>query len=74
MSITDFLALLRDELALPVSAEDADRPLTEIPGWDSVHVLWLLSVLERKNGGALFLPEALQAETLRGIHAAVRLR
>jgi len=38
-SIGDFVILVRDELGLPVTVEDAARSLHEIPGWDSMHLL-----------------------------------
>jgi acyl carrier protein len=72
-SIDDFVALVRDELGLPVTAEDAARSLDEVPGWDSVHLLWLLTVLEQATGRRLTMPDVLEAATLEGIYGlAVR--
>lgn len=45
-TIEDFLQLIRDRLGLPVTEADASRSLDEIPGWDSVHLLWLLTSME----------------------------
>ena len=67
--VDDLITLLRDELGLPVTAEHATRRLDEIPGWDSVHLLWLLTTLEKATGRRLSLPELLDAPDLAGIHA-----
>jgi acyl carrier protein len=69
MNIDDFVALVRDELGLPVTAADAGRSFDELPGWDSVHLLWLLTTLERETGRQLSLPDVLEAGSLAQIHA-----
>lgn len=67
-SIDSFLTLVRDDLGLPVDDTDVDRPLDEVVGWDSVHLITLLTLLERSTGRSLSLPAALEATTLRGLH------
>jgi acyl carrier protein len=67
-NIDDFIALVRDELGLPVTAGDASRGLDEIPGWDSVHLLWLLTALERETGRQVSLPDVLEAASLEQIY------
>ncbi len=67
--VDDLITLLRDELGLPVTPEHAHRRLDEIPGWDSVHLLWLLTVLEKSTGRRLSLPDLLDAPDLAGVHA-----
>ncbi|AKH80915.1 acyl carrier protein [Streptomyces sp. CNQ-509] len=69
-TIDDLVVLIRDELGLPVSVEDADRPLDEIAGWDSVHLLWLTAAIERRTGRSVSLPDLLEAGSLSGIHKA----
>lgn len=71
MSTDDFLDLLRDELGLPVGPADLDRSLDEVPGWDSVHLIWLLSVLDRRIGHSIALPEAMTAGSLNGLYQVV---
>jgi acyl carrier protein len=66
--IDDLIGLVREQLGLPLTAEDADRSLDEIPGWDSLHVLWLITVLERGTGSRISLPELLEATSLRNIY------
>lgn len=63
-TVDEFLVLLRDDLGLPVTADDLDRPFDELPGWDSVHVLTLLSALERRLGHAVPFADALAAANL----------
>ncbi len=70
-TIDDFIALVRDELGLPVSVADAGQRLDQLPGWDSVHLLWLLTIMERATGRGLPLPDVLEAASLREIYALV---
>ncbi|GAA2011113.1 hypothetical protein GCM10009839_01420 [Catenulispora yoronensis] len=66
--IDDLIGLVRDELGLDLTAEDADRDLDELDGWDSLHVLWLITVLERDTGGRISLPELIEARSLQAIY------
>ena len=63
-TLDDFITLIRDELGIPVTIEDVDRQFGELPGWDSVNLLQLLSALERETGQQLSLPEMLDAPSL----------
>ncbi|MFK0297181.1 acyl carrier protein [Streptomyces sp. NPDC090442] len=67
-SIDAFMTLIQDDLGLPVDDSDVDRALETVPGWDSVHLITLLSMLERETGRSLSLPAALEATTLRGLY------
>jgi acyl carrier protein len=72
-TIDDFLVLVRDELGLTVGPEHADLPLDQVPEWDSMHLLALLTALERETGRSISLPDVLEAKSLREIHeVAVR--
>jgi len=68
-SIDDFLILLQDDLGLPVTGADVGAGLDRVPGWDSVHLLSLLTLLERTTGRALPLADALEAGSLEEIYA-----
>jgi acyl carrier protein len=68
-SIDDFMTLVRTETGLLVGAADADRQFDELPGWDSVHLLQLLTMLEQTTGRQLSLPEVLAAPTLGQVYA-----
>jgi acyl carrier protein len=67
-SIDDLLDVVRDQLGLPVTAEDADRILDEIPGWDSVHLLWLMATVETRTGRTVSMLDVLEAATLAEIY------
>lgn len=67
-SIGDFVTLVRDELGLPITAEDAGRGLDEIPGWDSMHLLWLVTILEQKTGRSISVIDVLEAPNLEYIY------
>lgn len=67
-TIDDFLVLLQDDLGLPVTRTDVGAGLDQVPGWDSVHLLSLLTVLERTTGRSLPLADALEAECLEDIY------
>lgn len=69
-TVEGFLELVADRLGLPVTAADADRDLDQIPGWDSLHLLWLVTVLEKQTGRPVRMADLLQARTLGEIHAA----
>ncbi|MGA4848556.1 phosphopantetheine-binding protein [Streptomyces sp. G5(2025)] len=60
----EFLELLDEELSLSVTREDLARDIDTLPGWDSLHVLRLLAVLENATGRSLALTELLEARTL----------
>jgi acyl carrier protein len=65
----DLLTVVRDELGIEVAADDAGRDLDELPGWDSMHLLWLLTLLERDTGRQLSLPDLLHARSLEQIYS-----
>ncbi|TYB45390.1 acyl carrier protein [Actinomadura chibensis] len=71
-TIEEFRALLREELGLSVTEEDLAAPLDQVPGWDSVHVLSLLTLLERRTGRSLPLSWFLEASTLTEIFGLAR--
>ena len=67
-SINDFVALVNDELGLMVTVEDEARALNEIPGWDSMHLLWLVALLEQRTGRPLSVIDILDAPNLKSIY------
>nr|AFI57025.1 ACP [Amycolatopsis orientalis] len=67
----DLVALVRDELGLAVTTSDAARSLDELPGWDSVHLLWLLTAVEKKTGRPVSLPDLLEAGSLEDVYSLV---
>jgi acyl carrier protein len=67
-TLDDFIELVSDQLGLPLAAGDADTPLSDLPGWDSLYLLRLLVVLERHAGRPLSFPDLLAAPDLAGIY------
>ncbi|TCO62326.1 acyl carrier protein [Actinocrispum wychmicini] len=67
-SVDEFVAIVRDEIGLPVTADDIARDLAELPGWDSVHLLTLLLIMERRTGRRISMPDVLEAKTLEQIY------
>jgi acyl carrier protein len=68
-TIDDFLAILRDELGLQVSTQHAGLELDQVADWDSVYLLSLLTILERRTGRSLQLAAMLEAATLAEMYA-----
>jgi acyl carrier protein len=66
-TIDDFVDLIHDEIGLAVTAQDVGRTFDEIPGWDSVHLLSLLTALERATGRRISMPEVLEASSLEHV-------
>ncbi|SNQ48328.1 Acyl carrier protein [Frankia canadensis] len=71
ITIDEFVELLRGELGLPLTEADTELDLDQVPGWDSVHLLALLSVLEQRTGAPISLPDVLAATSLRDVHTVV---
>jgi acyl carrier protein len=69
--IEDLITLIRDELGIAVTADDAGRSLDEIPGWDSVHLLWLVTVVEQRTGRPASFPDLLQARDIDGLYTVL---
>ena len=68
LSFDDFIALVRDELGLPVTESDADRHFDDLTGWDSVHLLTLATLLERRTRSRLYLPDVLAVDNLHALY------
>ena len=69
-----FLELLRDELGLPLSAQQLDMPFAELEAWDSVHLLRLIGVMEETLGRPVSVPALARAGSLREVFEAVGVR
>jgi acyl carrier protein len=69
--IDDLIGLVRDEIGLPVTEQDATVAFDDLPGWDSVHLLWLLTLLEQRVGRSLSLPQLLEASSLEQVYQRV---
>ncbi|HEX2312225.1 MAG TPA: acyl carrier protein [Thermomonospora sp.] len=67
-TVEDFVALVRDELGLPVTVETIGLGFDQLDGWDSVHLLALLTALERETGRRISLPDVLEAPSLEHVY------
>ncbi|MFI6985322.1 acyl carrier protein [Embleya sp. NPDC050154] len=67
-TLDDFVALVRDELGLPITSANAADSFDRLAGWDSVHLLWLLTALERHTGRRISLPDVLEATSLEAVY------
>ncbi|MFF2025467.1 acyl carrier protein [Streptomyces sp. NPDC058171] len=66
--LDEFLTLLNDELGLRIAPEDTDRALTDLPGWDSLYLLRLVTALEGRTGRSISVIDVLEAPDLRHIY------
>jgi acyl carrier protein len=69
--LSGFLRLLRTELGLELSDRDAYTDLADVDGWDSLHLLRLVSLLEDETGRRVPVRAVLEARTFQQIHALV---
>jgi acyl carrier protein len=67
-SAGEFVGLVRDELGLPVTEDDLSRELHELPGWDSMHLLWLVTIIERETGRQISVVDLLEAPNLAFVY------
>lgn len=67
-STGEFVALVRDELGLQLTEEDLERSFHELPGWDSMHLLWLVTILEQRTGRRISVVDLLEAPNLEYVH------
>jgi acyl carrier protein len=71
VTIDSFIDLIQREIGLPVTVEDADLHLDQVPDWDSMHLLALLIALERETGQRVSMPDVLEASSLKEIYMVV---
>jgi len=70
MTETDFVELVEAETGLPLDTADLATGFDDLPGWDSVHLLKVLSALEAEHGITLQIAQLLDAKSLGDLHAA----
>lgn len=67
-SIEQFLSLIHTEVGLELAVEDIDRGFDQVAGWDSLHLLTLITALEETTGQQISMPDVLQATKLADIY------
>ncbi|MEV0131641.1 acyl carrier protein [Dactylosporangium sp. NPDC050688] len=68
---TDFIRIVRDELALPLAKQDLEGDLDGVVSWDSLHMLRLVAAVERETGKRMLIGSLLTERSLRGIYSKV---
>lgn len=67
----EFAALVREQLDVAVTDADLDKDFDQLAGWDSLHLITLLGVLEQRLGRPLSLPDFLDVRSLGGIYSSL---
>ncbi|MET8780120.1 acyl carrier protein [Nocardia sp. NPDC004654] len=70
-SIEDFVELVNMEAGLSFRVIDADVHFDHLEGWDSLHLLAVLTALERQTGRRISMPDVLTAQNLRDVYKLV---
>jgi acyl carrier protein len=60
----DYLTLVREATGLDLDADALHRDFDSLPGWDSLHLLKLVSALERATGARVPVGRVLEARSL----------
>jgi len=68
---TDFIRLIRDELALPLTGADLESDLDRVVSWDSMHMLRLAMAVEKETGTRIPVGRLLEERSLRSIYNRV---
>jgi len=72
LSLDGFLQLVADDLHLELDGAAAARVrLDDLPGWDSVHLLRLVALLEEETGGQVSVRTVMEARSLADVYAVV---
>ncbi|CBG73312.1 MULTISPECIES: acyl carrier protein [Streptomyces] len=67
-TIDDFVRLVRDELGMPLEEYQISADLDQLPEWDSLYLLKLVTALEQAAGRSLPVGRLLEARSLGEIY------
>ncbi|MFC8079307.1 acyl carrier protein [Streptomyces sp. NPDC057307] len=67
-SLAEFVTLVHEELGIEVTVDTVGKSWDDVPGWDSVHLITLLSLLERETRRPVSLPDMLEAGSLKEVY------
>jgi acyl carrier protein len=67
-TIDDFVRLVRDELGMPLEEYQISADLDQLPEWDSLYLLKLVTALEQAAGRSLPVGKLLEARSLGEIY------
>ncbi|AUG78817.1 Acyl carrier protein [Kitasatospora sp. MMS16-BH015] len=70
MSITteEFVQLVNEDIGLQVEPTELEADFDALPGWDSLHLLKLVTALEKATGRKVPVGRLLEARSLGQIH------
>ncbi|CAM5644614.1 acyl carrier protein [Streptomyces atroolivaceus] len=68
-SLDDFLSLVHSETGLSLTPSTVGADFDELPGWDSLLLLTLLTAIERETGRRVPMAQVLESTSLRDIYA-----
>ncbi|ADG99440.1 conserved hypothetical protein [Segniliparus rotundus DSM 44985] len=71
MNPAEFHELVVDETSLAIAVDDLKTPLDELPGWDSVYMLKLITAIEQRTGKPVSVSALLDARSLDDVRQAV---
>ena len=67
-SLDDFVTTVRDELGLPLTDEQIGADFDEVPEWDSLHLLKLVTAVEQATGRPVPVRRVREARSLKEIY------
>lgn len=67
-TLDDFTRLVRDEIGIPLEPEQVTADFDELPDWDSLYLLKLVSALELATGHSVRVGKVLEARSLKEIY------
>ncbi|MET7479257.1 acyl carrier protein [Streptomyces sp. NPDC005648] len=64
-TLADFVTTVRDELGLPLADDQVGADYDELPEWDSLHLLKLVTAVEHAIGTPVPVGRVLEARSLQ---------
>ncbi|NBM17274.1 acyl carrier protein [Streptomyces sp. GC420] len=67
-TLDDYVRLVNDEIGMPLSADQVAADFDELPEWDSLYLLKLVTALEPATGRKVPVGRVLEARSLKEIY------
>ncbi|MER6333975.1 acyl carrier protein [Streptomyces sp. NPDC001034] len=67
-TLDDYVRLVTDEIGMPIAPEQVAADFDELPDWDSLHLLKLVTALEPAIGRRVPVGKVLEARSLKEIY------
>lgn len=68
LTLDDYVRLVNDETGMPLAPGQVAADFDELPDWDSLHLLKLVTALEAALGRKVPVGKVLEARSLREIY------